>query len=206
MSDSLLDLLTPPGGGAPDRTFGVVIGLVTNNNDPERMGRVKVRFPWLSDTEESNWARLAVPMAGHERGLFLPPEVGDEVLVAFEHGDVRFPYVLGSLWNGKDRPPPEAAAGKNNVRLLRSRSGHRIEVDDTPGAEKVIVWDRKGNGLVIDAANDSITLRCDRDLTLEAVKGKISIKGQQVEIQSQGNVEVKAGPQLNLQGGVINLN
>ena len=209
MSHSLLDLLAPPGGAAPDRIFGVVVGIVTNNNDPERMGRVKVRFPWLSaadESNESNWARLAAPLAGKERGLFLLPEVDDEVLIAFEHGDVRFPYVLGALWNGKDRPPPAGADGKANVRLWRSRSGLRIQIDDTPGAEKVTVADGKDNGLVIDASGGTITLRASGDLTLESARGKVVIKGQQVEVQAGGNIDVKAGPQLNLEGGVINLN
>ena len=88
-----------------NRFFGVTLGLVTNNQDPEKLGRIKVKFPWLSDEDESNWARIITPMAGDDRGMFFLPEVDDEVLVAFEQGDMRFPFVLGSLWNGQDKPP-----------------------------------------------------------------------------------------------------
>ena len=87
-----------------DRFFGVVVGVVTNNQDPDGMHRVKVHFPWLSDDVESNWARVAAPMAGGNRGVYFLPEVDDEVLVAFEHGKVDHPYVIGSLWNQQDRP------------------------------------------------------------------------------------------------------
>src|SRR5687768_7153196 len=86
------------------RMYGVVIGIITNNKDPDKLGRVKVKFPWLSDTDESFWARTATPMAGNQRGMYFLPEVDDEVLVAFEHGDLRFPYIIGALWNGKDKP------------------------------------------------------------------------------------------------------
>ena len=84
---------------------GVAIAIVTQNNDEEKMCRVKVRFPWHDQPSESYWARLSTPMAGNDRGLVLIPEVGDEVLVAFEREDLRFPYVLGGLWNGQDKPP-----------------------------------------------------------------------------------------------------
>ena len=94
MAESLLDLFQPTQETEGDRLYGVVVGIVTNNQDPDGMGRVKVRFPWLSATEESWWARIAVPMAGKDRGAYFLPEVDDEVLVAFEHGEVRSPYLL----------------------------------------------------------------------------------------------------------------
>ncbi len=93
-----------PNPGA-SRMTGAVIGVVTNNSDPDGMGRVKLRFPWLTDSHESSWARVAAPMAGNNRGAYFLPEVDDEVLVVFEQGDMRFPFVLGSLWNGKDKAP-----------------------------------------------------------------------------------------------------
>ena len=94
----LLELLSIGSGQHDDgRITGVVIGIVTNNNDPDRLGRVKVRFPWLSGSTESHWARVATPMAGNGRGLYFLPEVDDEVLVLFERGDVRFPFVIGAL-------------------------------------------------------------------------------------------------------------
>ena len=90
---------------ADNTIHGVVIGLVTNNNDPQNLGRVKVMFPWLSDNLESDWFRVASPMAGAGRGIMFMPEVDDEVLVAFEHGNPQRGIVVGSLWNGKDKTP-----------------------------------------------------------------------------------------------------
>src|SRR5207249_5265643 len=84
------------------KIYGAVVGVVSNIGDPDSMGRVKVRFPWLKEDDESRWARLVSFMAGPDRGAVFRPEVGDEVLLVFEHGDMRFPYILGAVWNGKD--------------------------------------------------------------------------------------------------------
>jgi len=216
MSQNLLDLLSPP-KPASERIFGVVSGIVTNNQDPDKLGRVKVRFPWLSESDESWWARVAAPMAGKGRGTYFLPEVDDEVLVAFEHGDVRFPYVLGALWNGTDNPPvPDNADGKNNVRVIQSRSGHVIRLDDSDGAGKVEVIDSTGkNRVVIDSAAKTLTLQADGDVTIESANGKVVLKGASVEVRSTsqgvtveaaGNMDLKAGPQLNVKGGVVNIN
>src|SRR5262245_31955279 len=119
-----------PGPDREGRIHGVVSGIVTNNQDPDKRGRVKLKFPWLSDTDESWWARIVSPMAGKERGVYFLPEVNDEVLVAFEHGDPRFPLVIGALWNTEDKPPFTNDDGKNNVRAIKSRSGHTITLGD----------------------------------------------------------------------------
>ena len=141
----ILDLIdTAASESHTGRITGVVIGVVTNNQDPDDLGRVKVKFPWLSDVDESFWARTATPMAGKDRGVFLLPEVDDEVLVAFEHGDVRFPYVLGGLWNGVDTPPFNNQNGKNNVRAIKSRSGHLVKLNDEDGKETVEIIDKSG--------------------------------------------------------------
>ena len=193
----------------------MTVGIVTNNQDPDNLGRVKVRFPWLSDTEESHWARVLTPMAGKERGLYCLPEVEDEVLVAFEHGMMEFPYVLGGLWNGKDAPPATNGDGKNNLRVLKSRSGHLITLDDTDGAEKIQVTDKTGkNMIVIDSKKNTILITADADITLDAPNGKLKLSGKGIEINSQAeikieasqNVDVKAGPQLNLKGNLVNIN
>lgn len=151
---SLFELLShsaaPP--HPPDRVYGAVVGVVTSIDDVEGLGRVKVRFPWLKDDVESRWARLVSFMAGAERGAVFRPEVGDEVLVIFEQGDLRFPYVLGALWNGQDTMPSERGAdGGNDIRLIKSRSGHTIVLDDTSGSEKVTVTDKHGNTLELSS-------------------------------------------------------
>ena len=134
----LLDLM---GGPSPQlsessRIQGVVMGIVTNNQDPEQLGRIKVRFPWLNDSDESTWARMAHLMAGPDRGSLYLPEVDDEVLLAFEHGDVRCPYILGMLYNGVDKPTYTNADGKNNIRAIRSRSHHELIFDDNASEKK----------------------------------------------------------------------
>ncbi|MEP6620360.1 MAG: phage baseplate assembly protein V [bacterium] len=196
-------------------TAGVVIGLVTNNNDPDGLSRVKVKFPWLSGLNESYWARVASPMAGNDRGAFFLPEIDDEVLVMFAHGDVRFPYVIGSLWNGKDKPPADNADGKNNVRVIKSRSGHVIRLNDEDGKETLEIVDGTGkNSVVIDTATNSITISADGDITLAAPNGAIRLSGKAIDIESSADstlsagtsMTVKAGGALNAVGQPVNLN
>jgi uncharacterized protein involved in type VI secretion and phage assembly len=200
-----------------NRIYGVVVGLVTNNQDPDKMGRVKVKFPWLSDSDESYWARLATPMAGKDRGIYFLPEVDDEVLVAFEHGDVRFPYVLGALWNGQDqdKPPEQNSDGKNNIRMIKSRSGHIIRLNDEEGKETIEIIDKSGkNSIAIDTTNNAISITSDKDITLKAPKGTIKLDAQKLEIKSSADtkieanagMDIKANATLNLKGATINLN
>jgi len=204
--------------GETDRIYGVVVGVVTNNQDPDGLGRVKVRFPWLSEEHESHWARMAAPMAGNDRGFYTLPEVDDEVLVAFEHGQVERPYVLGALWNGKDKLPANNDDGDNNVRVFKSRSGHVIRLDDTDGAEKIEILNGAGTeSLVFDTAANTITLSADQDVAIESKNGKVKITGQKgVEITAPGGpgkletkeaLDVKStGGNVNVKGSVINLN
>jgi uncharacterized protein involved in type VI secretion and phage assembly len=207
MSDSLIDLLAPARREKSARFFGVVIGLVTNNKDPEKLGRVRVKFPWLSDDHESGWARIATPMAGPGRGMFFLPEPNDEVLVAFEHGDVRFPYVLGALWNGVDKPPVTNDDGKNNIRVIHSRSGHLIRLDDTAGDEKIEVIDKTGgNSVTIKSSDNSITVTCKGKLKLHADMGVEITSSTNINIQANTTMSVQAAAQLTVKGAVVNIN
>jgi uncharacterized protein involved in type VI secretion and phage assembly len=211
--DVLQTLMTPPNTEA--RFYGVTVGVVTNNKDPDGLGRVKVRFPWLSDEDESHWARVLTPMAGKERGLYLLPELDDEVLVAFEHGDIQFPYILGALWNGQDPPPESNDDGANNKRTLKSRSGHLIRLDDTDGEEKIEFIDKSGNNhIIISTSDNTITISADADITIQSANGKLILTGNGVEITSQAGLkiessqtmDVKSSAQLNLKGSVVNIN
>jgi uncharacterized protein involved in type VI secretion and phage assembly len=190
MSHSVFDLLTSGSEheSGPGRIYGVVVGIVTNNQDPDGMGRVKVKFPWLSDQDESWWARIATVMAGSSRGSYFLPEVNDEVMIAFEHGDVRFPYVLGALWNGKDSPPTTNSDGQNNIRVIKSRSGHIVRLDDTNGNEKIEVIDKTGsNSITIQSADNSITITAN---------GTVKIVGQSIEISAKTDITIQAGTSI----------
>jgi uncharacterized protein involved in type VI secretion and phage assembly len=211
---SLFQELLEPTTIPTSRIYGVVIGLVTNSEDPEKMGRVKVKYPWLSDADESNWARIAAPMAGKERGFFFPPEVDDEVLIAFEQGDTRFPYVVGSLWNGKDTPPVQND-GKSNLRMIKSRSGHIIQFNDEDGSETIEIIDKSTkNKISIDTKNNTISIISDADIKLSASNGKITLDAQTLELKSSGaakiesgnSLDIKASGQLTCKGATINLN
>lgn len=163
---------------------GVVVGLVTNNKDPQGLGRVKVKYPGLDDLDESPWVRIASPMAGQNRGFYYLPEINDEVLIAFEQGSVRRPYLLGMLWNGPDKPPAANQAvvdgdGKVNKRIIRSRSGHEIVLDDTSGQEQIVISDQAGN--TITMAKDAMTIKVKGNLEIEA-GGAITIRGQTIDL------------------------
>lgn len=206
MSQHLFDLLAPPKPEESGKNYGVVVGLVTNNKDPDGMGRIKVKFPWLSEEEDSWWARIAVPMAGPSRGTYFLPEVNDEVLVAFEHGDVRFPYVLGSLWNGKDAPPTTNSDGHNNIRIIKSRSGHIIRMDDSDGNEKIEIVDKQGtNSITIKSSDSSITISCNGKMQLTANGIEISSQAD-IKIQAATSMDINAGAPLNIKGAVVNIN
>jgi uncharacterized protein involved in type VI secretion and phage assembly len=192
---------------------GVAIGLVTQNQDPDGLCRVKLRFPWHDKPRESYWARLAMPMAGPDRGLVLIPEVGDEVLVAFEREDLRFPYVLGALWNGKDKPPLANDDGKNDQRIFKSRKKHRLLFDDgTKGVVELahekgrkIVFD--DTGFVVQDENGNL-VKVDSNsgaMTIEA-KGQLNIKALSITIEATGTLEIKAGATLTIRGSVVNIN
>jgi len=198
-----------------DQFYGVVVGVVTNNQDPDNMHRVKVRFPWLSNDVESNWARVVAPMAGPDRGAYFLPEVDDEVLVAFEHGRVDHPYVLGNLWNGKDTPPESNANGENNHRTIKSRSGHVVRLNDAAGSETIEIIDKTGNNkIVVNSAENSITIEANADITIKSATGKLTMEAIGIEMKSQAGITVqatlgldlKANAQVTVKGATIQLN
>jgi phage baseplate assembly protein V len=214
-TDGLRGLLTP--ATRIDRYYGVVIGVVTNNQDPENLHRIKVRFPWLSNGNdvESNWARVATPMSGKDRGAYFLPEVGDEVLIAFEHGQVDHPFVVGSLWNGKDDPPESNADGENNHRTIKSRSGHVLRFNDKAGSETIEIIDQTGNNkIIIDSAKNTITIEAQSDITIRSAMGKLTMQANGIEMKSQMGVSVqaattmdlKANAMLTVKGAMIRLN
>jgi phage protein D/phage baseplate assembly protein gpV len=202
-----------------DRWPGVVTAIVTNAEDPKKMGRVKVKFPWLDESQESDWARVVSAGAGPEAGFFNIPDVDDEVLVIFEHGDFNQPFVLGGLWNGKDKLPPEGesapAKQKPLVRTWHSRKGHRITMDDTTNTKieiltkdgRTVLLDDKNKKLVIKTSGVTLTLDDNGNKLKVESNGEVEIKAStNLKIEASANLDIKAGGQLNLKGTMVNIN
>ena len=188
-----------------DAPKGVVVGLVTSVDDPQKLGRVQVSFPWLSDSNRSQWARVARMMAGPDRGAWFMPEVDDEVLVAFEHGNFQYPYVIGFLWNGVDKPPNDDI--DTRVRRMRTVSGHMLEFDDRPGEESVCITTQGGHHVVLkDGPDGSVTIHTNggQEVVLNDLPATVTIQttaGNQVEIS-----DAPPGITISTQVGMLNIN
>src|SRR5690606_22739246 len=185
-----LDRLVPNTERAA-RLRGVYLGIVTSNTESgqDSRYRVKLRFPWLPDGDESYWARILVPMAGGSRGTYFLPEIDDQVLVVFEHGDVSRPIVIGGLWSDAQKPPQRNEDGKNNIKVIKSRTGHRLIFDDTEGSERLIVVDSTGkNKVVLDSAGDALTIESAGDIELRAPSGAVKVHGQTVKMTAGGQL------------------
>jgi uncharacterized protein involved in type VI secretion and phage assembly len=209
------------------RVPGVAIAVVSDVDDPQRLGRVKVRFPWLSDDVESAWARVAAPWAGASRGAYLLPEVDDEVLVAFLHGDLRYPYVLGAMWS--DTAPPPEQSPRLDRRGLYSRTGHALSLDDSSGrgtvtlrsagGQQVKLEDGAGgpraqisNGqgtltIELDSASSAIkVIATTGSISLSAPAGKVSIDAAAFEVSSSGPVKIQSGASVAVSGALVTIN
>ncbi len=190
------------GGGSGSAAKGVAVAVVTDNDDPEMLGRVKVMFPWLAEAYVSRWARVAAPGNGSDRGTVWTPEVNDEVLVAFEGGDSQHPFVLGGLWNGKDKPPTITVnGGKLERRAFVSRDGNEIYLADKQG-DSSLGMKSKGDEVVLDlsgtdqkiegTSKGKIVLTAEGDVEIKAT-GKVMISGA-------GGVEISSDAQAKLTG------
>ncbi len=187
------------------RWYGVAPALVTDIKDPDGQGRVRVKLPWSPDGGGGQgyeaWARIATLFAGDKRGSWFLPDVDDEVLVAFEQGDPRRPYVLGGLWNGKDKPPESMdGGGRNYKKVIKSRNGVTVTLDDqdgqeslkleTPGGQKLTMKDGPGSVTIEDSNGNSVKLETS-GITVTAA-AKVTVNASQVAI-SAGMVTVDAG-------------
>jgi uncharacterized protein involved in type VI secretion and phage assembly len=139
-------------------------------------------------------------MAGNQRGAYFLPEVDDEALVAFEHGSIEHPYVVGLLWNGKDAAPETNSGGDNNNRSITSRSGHVIRLCDKQGDESIEIIDQTGNNrVVIRSSGNTISIEAQGDISIKSSTGKVKIEGIGVEIKSSAGVTVQAQTTLDAQ-------
>lgn len=179
---SLTSLLSDDNDGTRAKLGGnILIGIVTDNKDPSNLGRVKVKFPSINETDASDWAALVSPMGGKGRGIYFIPEINDEVLCAFEHGDIRRPYVLGGLWNGVDTPiegnDVATSNGQVNHRIIKTRIGHTILLDDTDGTGSMTMTTCDGHVLTLDDKDKKIEAKTTsgHTVTLDDQNGKIVI-------------------------------
>jgi uncharacterized protein involved in type VI secretion and phage assembly len=192
---------------------GVAVAIVRDNKDNSGQGRVKVSFPWHSQPQESYWARVATPMAGKKRGIYFIPEVNDEVLVAFERGDLRFPYVVGSLWNGPDPAPHNNADGNNDIRVIHSRADTKITINDKSGSASIQIEIANGQRLTLDKDKaeladkngNKFTMQATGAMTLEAA-ASITLKAPQISLEASGTMTVKSGGTLTVQGSLVQIN
>lgn len=214
--ESLLQARQPQGWGG--LWHGVHPALVTDIRDPDSQGRVKIKLPWSPDGGGAAcelWARLATFMGGNDRGAWFVPDVDDEVLVAFEAGDGRRPYVIGALWNGKDTPPENNDNGSNDHRSFTSRSGHVVRLNDASGQETVEIIDKSGsNRIVIDTSARKIRIEADGDIEITSSTGKVKISGLGIEltsqtdvkVQAQTTVDINANAQASIQAALVKIN
>ncbi|HEX4416492.1 MAG TPA: phage baseplate assembly protein V [Kofleriaceae bacterium] len=174
------------------KVFEPVIGVVTDNKDPSKLGRVKLKIPILSDQDSTFWCPIVMLGAGKNRGWFFIPEKDDEVLVMFEHGDLNRPLVVGSLWNGKDKPPDTNPGGVPR-RTIKSRQGSKITFDDEN--EKLMIEDGAQKGrITLDAKANKITIESlDGDICFQSPADDMTIVAKSIELTATQNLEIHAG-------------
>ncbi|WP_018680472.1 VgrG-related protein [Actinokineospora enzanensis] len=221
------------GGGTDTDHSGLVTGIVSDVKDPAKLGRVKLAFPWLGKDYTSGWARMTQSGAGRNRGAVVLPEVGDEVLVGFEHGDFDAPFVLGCLHNGQDVPPAfakpvlDGGSGEVAVRGFVSRKGHRVEFVEADGitiasgdgkfvvrldqANQVIeitsgkaVTVKAANGVKVDAGQGALELS-GQSVSVKAV-ADVAVQGMTVSVKGQTQAELSASGAVVVSGGVVRIN
>lgn len=183
---------TGPRSNGPPRHYGVYPAIVTDIVDPDSIGRIQVKLPWLGEAgaEVRAWATLVTPYADDDQGFEFLPAVDTQVVVAFEAGDPRRPYIVGSCWNGREALP-EAPAAANNKRLIRSRAGSLLEFDDTQGAARVTLSMQSGHKLVLDDGGQSVTLSHANGCTLT--------------MDAAGNVKITANVNVDVTASVMNV-
>jgi len=192
---------------------GVATATVSRNDDPEGLGRVKLKLPWREPNFETDWTRIVTPMAGGGRGAVFLPEVGDEVLVAFDRDDVRYPYVLGALWSKTDKPPETNKDKKNDVRIVKSRKGHFLRFNDGQAKGSITIELSDGKKIEIDDDGIRITDKLNK-ITLDAKGGSISIEATQsltltapqITIQASASLDLKGGGSLSASAGIVRIN
>lgn len=210
---SILGLVTQAtsGAGAVERMPGVVTAIVDDNDDPDGRGRVRLTYPWMGDSAVSHWARFAAPGAGADSGFAWVPQVGDEVLVAFEQGDPARPFVLGGLWNGQDAIPWDKGGGLDNGKVtscaIVSRTGHRVTFVESANESRVeIVSAKEAVTIHLDDDAKALKITTTGDVVVEA-DGNAKVSAQQnIELTAGGSMKLEASGQMTIKGATVALN
>jgi phage baseplate assembly protein V len=191
-----------------DRKFyGVVEGIVVDNIDPDKQGRIKVKFPWYDEGTVTEWCRVRQLYAGRGYGTFFVPEKDDEVLLAFIHGDMRMAIVLGGLYNGKDRPPSDRQKDdEKDEKVIRTKGGHQLMFDDTRDKEKIELVSKSGQTLLLDDAAKQITIRTSggQTLVMDAVSGSITLSGVTLTLTGSASIGLES-PAIGFTGASVTL-
>ena len=183
------------------RLYGVCAGLVEDNDDPEHEGRVKVRFPWLDDATVSEWCRVVQPYAGNGFGATFVPEKQTEVLVAFVHGDMNEPVVIGGLYNGQDKPPAYRKGTEQDVKMIKTQAGHAVRLDDSAKARAIELKTAGGHDVVLDDQHKKITITSSGGHTLV-----LDDQGNKIELSAaggKGKLTIEASGKITLSGTIV---
>lgn len=218
---SFFDVFTETNESRQNLMRGLTLAEVTNTQDPDNLGRIKVKM-LLRDSEEneSNWARLIVPFAGSTMGVYWIPDVGDVVAVAFLGGQIDKPIILGGVWSKDSKPPVDNEQGKNNSKIVKTRSGHTITLSDEEGKEKIVVKSSKGALITIDdeketveikdsggtdcikldKAAGSVSITADKKIELKAGSTTVTLDGTGNKLEMKSNTVEMKGMQVNVKG------
>jgi len=202
---------------------GVIPGVISNNQDPKKLGRVRVVISFLgvdSDPQGSNnkgietdWAPVMSFAAGKKQGGYFLPEIEDEVLVAFLYGDVNRPYVMGALWNAQDIPPQDNADGKNNIKQITTRSGNTLLFDDTENDAKIKLFDKdQKDEITISSKENTITIKSSKKINLTCADGEITIEAKEIKVNASSSlnlqsksISIKSSGSLSLEGSSVSV-
>jgi uncharacterized protein involved in type VI secretion and phage assembly len=205
----------PLGGGMP--LSGVAVAIVIKNIDPTNQGRIQLRLPWLPDVEP--WARVASLSGGNGRGIYFIPQVDDEVLVAFHHGDVREPYVIGSLWSTQHPTPTNSPQDSVNRRVIRTPKGHEIELDDLKQSitvktmsgmtirmepEHIEVSTTGGTAKIFMETSGKVSISASTEIELKAPK--VTLDAVSLELKGSASAKLSGSGVCEVQGGMVKIN
>ena len=170
--------------------------IVMENIDPEGLGRIKVQFPWQKELGEMTpWIRIVTPHAGGDKGFHFIPEIDEEVLVGFEGGNAEHPYMMGSLYNGNGKASA-FQSDANNIKAIKTRSGHIIEFNDTAAGESITIKDMNSNIILIDTASNNIQIIANNNIEITATE-TMTLSANNIKIKAKENIEMAAGKDFN---------